>query len=84
MALSKRELELTAALLRHAADTFANKSCNDFDLPEQWTDSECRQLAAAIEESVDCEAFVELGTRIVNDAVAMDYLANRIREEMGE
>lgn len=83
MALTRCEIELMESLLRRASESFANHGCNDFKLPGHWSNKQCHKMANDIEESIDCESVIEFGTRIVNDAVAMEYLADRLREELG-
>jgi hypothetical protein len=49
--VNHKKLKLAARLLDIAACKFSNHGCNDFELPEYWTDDECRELSRVIEDA---------------------------------
>ena len=49
MSTDAKRLRLAADLLALASAKFSNHGCNDYDLPADWTDTECSQLALTIE-----------------------------------
>lgn len=79
--MNKRELELAAKLLNLASDKFSNHGCNDYTLPESWTQQECDDfLLAARTWNGDPENH-RPGDRMTMDWFVMDYLAAKLRGE---
>jgi len=78
--LSKQEVELASILLGMAADKFANHGCNDFELPETWTQEECDAFTLAMSTWNGDPEEHEPGSRITQDWYAMNYLAAMLRK----
>lgn len=78
--MSKREMELAAALLEVASYKFSNHGCNDFRLPESWTQAECDEFTLAMDTWSGDPDNNEPGSRMTMDYFAMSYLAAKLKE----
>ena len=78
--MNKRELELAATLLEMASDKFSNHGCNDFDLPESWTQAECDEFTLAMSTWNGDPENHEPGRRMTMDWYVMSYLAAMLKK----
>lgn len=79
--MNSRELELAASLLELASDRFGNFGCNDFDLPESWTQQECDEFLLAMLTWNGDPKDHEPGDRMTMDWLVMSYLASKLKAE---
>lgn len=84
MTLSKHELELAATFLRMAADEFSCHGCNDFRLPDSWTQQECDDFTLSMQAWNGDPENHEPGQRVIMDWFAMAYLAKKIEQQNQE
>jgi len=80
--MDKRELELAAALLEMASDKFSNHGCNDYTLPESWTQQECDDFLLAARTWNGDPEIHRRGDRMTMDWFVMDYLAAKLKAEV--
>ena len=78
--MKKSHIKLAADLLEIASDKFANHSCNDFDLPESWSDEECDEFTFMMQQWNGDPENHEPGSRITMDWFAMAFLSKCLRE----
>lgn len=81
MALTNDELELAEVLLELASDHFANHSCNDFVLPKRWPIEQCNAFTQAMWRTAGQPDGYEPGKRCIQDCMAMQHLAARMKQE---
>ena len=74
----KRELLLAASMLKMASDEFGDHICNDFELPDSWTQQECDDFILAMETWNGDTRDYQPGSRLTQDYFVMSYLASRI------
>lgn len=78
--MNKRDLELAATLLEMASDKFSNHGCNDFDLPDSWTQDECDEFTLAMQTWNGDPENHEPGRRMTMDWFVMSYLAAMLKK----
>lgn len=77
--MTKQELELAANLLELASDEFSNHGCNDFRLPDSWTQEECDEFMKSMAKwNGDLENYTP-GRRTTMDWYVMAYLSSRLK-----
>ena len=82
--MTNRELELAATLLEIASLEFANHGCNDFDLPDSWTQEECDDFTLAMETWNGSPEDHEPGLRFSLDWYVMSYLSSKLAKLDGD
>lgn len=78
--VTKRELALAATLLKMASDKFSNHGCNDFDLPDNWTQAECDEFTLSMQTWNGDPQNHEPGRRLTMDYFVMSYLSAKLKE----
>ena len=80
MTIPPKWLALAGDLLELASDKFANHCCNDFYLPDDWSDDERRELLLAMETANGTPEDFDPDQTCVEDWCAMAFLADVLRE----
>lgn len=82
--MKKNELELAAEMLELASDTFSNHGCNDYYLPEKWSQDECDEFMLAMETWNRSPENYSPGCRVTDDWMVMSYLAAKVKQLASE
>ena len=80
MNIPPKWLALAGDLLDMASDKFANHGCNDYHLPDDWSDEERRELMLAMEVANGTPEEFDPDQRCLSDWWAMAFLADVLRE----
>ena len=78
--VNNRELKLAATVLEMASDKFSNHGCNDFDLPESWTQGERDEFTLAMDTWNGSPEDHQPGRRMTQDCLVMSYLAAMLKD----
>jgi hypothetical protein len=78
--LTQDELQLAAIVLELASDEFAYHGCNDFHLPEKWSQKQCDSFLLSMYTWNGDPDLFEAGDRLAQDWMVMEYLAERMTE----
>lgn len=71
-------------MLEAASDMFSGHGCNDYDLPESWTQEECDEFTLAMATWNGDPENHEPGNRMTMDWYVMDYLAAMLKKLSAE
>lgn len=79
--MDKRKCELAAEMLEMASDHYSNHGCNDYRLPETWSQAECDDFTLEMHKWNGDPENHEPGRRDVMDWHVMSFLAAILKQQ---
>lgn len=80
--MNRKELQLVASFLEMLDDILGNRCCNDWDFPDDWTESEKTDFVKQFHEANgDPEEYTE-GDTIIQDFCAVYLVRQKVLQDL--